>query len=296
MGISTSIGLYDFLNYLTIGAILSFIFVPWIPQSAEELALWAIPCFVVGLIFHKVVENSIGRYTRNNKKLILSAFRETAKYSDKKSKEPIAIRREYYRAYYSLSERGQLGNISVLEAISSFFQDIFVIILLYVIIGIISNILRTDSNYQIPNYYWRYITIGGIITMAMWCIVSLVYFHPWIKWFRNKHKVGQYIFNLLILISIVFIVKTCISIGAESKNICAKFVIYNCGCISTSENTFGLLSLFKSTHIAILVYILLSIIPFLRVFTEMQIFRLVWEGYIFLHLNKKIQSNKENQL
>lgn len=285
MGISTSLGIYDFLNYLTIGAILSFIFVPWVPQSAEALALWAIPCFVAGLIFHKVVENTIGKYTRNNEKLILSAFRDEAKYSDKKIKEPNFIRREYYRAYYSLSESGQLGNIPVLEALSSFFQDIFVVVFLYLIIGI--SRLDIYSKNPISNDYWRYITIGGIITMAMWCIVFLVYFHSWIKWFRNKHKVGHCIFNLLILASIVFIVKTCISIGSESENIWSKFVIYNSGCISASANTFGLLSLFNSIHIVIIVYILLSIIPFLRVFTEIQISSLVWEGYIFLHLNKK---------
>lgn len=196
------------------------------PQSMEALALWAILCFVAGLIFHKVVECSIGTNTRNNKNLIISAFRDKAKYSDKKIKEPIAIRREYYRAYYSLSEKGQLGNIPVLEALSSFFQDIFFVVLLYVIMGI-SNMLGIGSNNQNPNYQWWYITFGGFVTIAMWCIVFFVYLNSRVKWFRNKQKVGQCIFNLLVVVSVVFVVKTCIPIGADNKDVLSKHIIYN---------------------------------------------------------------------
>lgn len=215
MGISTSIGFYDFLNYLTIGAILSFIFVPWVPKSAEALALWAIPCFVAGLIFHKIVENTIGKCTRNNKELIEDAYNDKIPYCDFNIDKPCDMTKEYYRAYYCLLSNKDLGNIPRLEAISSFFQDLFCVIILYVSTTLV---------------YWLY---------------------------------------------------KCICTNVKS------FIKADWSIFGNLKNNLVMLPLEYALPILILSVVLLLLLPILRYFTEKKIYGLVWEGYIFMHLNQK---------
>lgn len=282
MNISTSIGIYDFLNYLVIGAILSFIFVPWIPQNATTLVLWAIPCFIVGLIFHKVIESLIGKYTRNNKKLILSAFRKEAQYCDKKINEPILIEKEYYRAYYSLLEKNLLGNIPRLEAISSFFQDLFFIVLFYT-----SFLLYHSIYYKGFSLYIIYNCIVYGIPYIL-CFLLTKFSIPrgkWLdhlrgKWFCKYPNCTKYEFYSVVIL--FFISSTYFG-----------FTLYD-QLYQQIQETFttnfhpALILANESITTQLLLSLpLLLLFLFLRNSTEKKIFTLVWEGYIFMCLNKK---------
>lgn len=277
MNISTSIGIYDFLNYLVIGAILSFIFIPWIPQNAATLVLWAIPCFIVGLIFHKVIESLIGKYTRNNKELILSTFRKEAQYCDKKINESNSIEKEYYRAYYSLLEKNLLGKIPELEAISSFFQDLFFIVLIY------TSFLLFHSIYY-KGFDWYFICDFVIYVIFYILCFRLAEFlnYPilqkiWPCKYPNCTKCRFYLVMILF-----FIFST--SVG---------FTLYD-QLYQQIQETFttnfhpALILANKSITTPLLLSLpLLPLFLLLRNSTEKKIFTLVWEGYIFMCLNKK---------
>lgn len=280
MNISTSIGIYDFLNYLVIGAILSFIFVPWIPQNATTLVLWAIPCFIVGLIFHKVIESLIGKYTRNNKKLILSAFRKEAQYCDKKINESNSIEKEYYRAYYSLLEKNLLGKIPELEAISSFFQDLFFIVLIYTSFLLFRSIYYRD-------FEWYFIC-DCIIYLISLCFLVAKFPIPWEKqldyirekWLYKYPNCTKCIFYFVMIL--FFISSTYFG-----------FTLYD-QLYQQIQETFttnfhpALILANKSITTQLLLSLpLLLLFLFLRNSTEKKIFTLVWEGYIFMCLNKK---------
>ena len=280
MNISTSIGIYDFLNYLVIGAILSFIFVPWIPQNATTLVLWAIPCFIVGLIFHKVIESLIGKYTRNNKKLILSAFRKEAQYCDKKINEPILIEKEYYRAYYSLLEKNLLGNIPRLEAISSFFQDLFFIVLFYTSFLLYHSICNKDFNW--------YFICDCIIYLISLCFLVAKFPISWGKWldhlwekcfskYLNRTKcVSHFVMILLFIFTTIGFILFAQSPQQILENFITNFHPALILAIDSITIPLDFLSL-----------PLLPLFLFLRNSTEKKIFTLVWEGYIFMCLNKK---------
>ena len=280
MNISTSIGIYDFLNYLVIGAILSFIFVPWIPQNATTLVLWAIPCFIVGLIFHKVIESLIGKYTRNNKKLILSAFRKEAQYCDKKINESNSIEKEYYRAYYSLLEKNLLGKIPELEAISSFFQDLFFIVLIY------TSFLLFRSNYR--DFEWYFICDCIIYLISLCFLVAKFPIpwgkkldHLWKKCFSKYPNCTKCIFYFVMILFFIFITYIGFILYTQLyQQILENFTTnFHPASLLASEST--------TTTLGFLSSLLLPLFLLLRCITEKKIFTLVWEGYIFMCLNKK---------
>jgi hypothetical protein len=300
MGISTSIGFYDFLNYLTIGAILSFIFVPWLPKSTEELALWAMPCFVVGLIFHKVVENSIGNYTRNNKDLIEEAYKDKISYCDFKIYKPCDMEKEYYRAYYCLLSNKELGNIPILEAMSSFFQDLFCVITLYVSVTFLYWVYICFNIKPVVVIDWSVFVYYGIATTFIFLmIIFIVYSVPWQKMTKVYSELVRYVsYIAIILLLVLMAIAGTISIKYISLNINSitfHLCSYCCNVCYTDVNIASnmiILPLKYTLPMLGFSLVLLLLLPILRYFTEKKIFGLVWEGYIFMHLNKKINQLK----
>lgn len=295
MGISTSIGIYDLLNYLTIGAILSFIFVPWLPQSTEKLALWAMPCFVVGLIFHKVVENSIGNYTRNNKNLIEEAYKDKISYCDFKIDKPWDMEKEYYRAYYCLLSNKELGNIPMLEAISSFFQDLFFVITLFVSSTFTNWVYICFNIKPVVVIDWSVFVYYGIVTTFIFLmIIFIVYRVLWQKMTKVYSELVRYVYYITIILLLVLMAIA----GATS----IKYILLNinsipfhlcsyCGnvCYTDVNIASNMIMLPLQYALPMLGFslVLFLLLPILRYFTEKKIFSLVWEGYFFMHLNKK---------
>lgn len=297
MGISTSLGIYDFLNYLTIGAILSFIFVPWLPKSTEELALWAIPCFIVGLIFHKVVENSIGNYTRNNIDLIEEAYNDKISYCDFNIDKPCDTEKEYYRAYYCLLSNEELGNIPMLEAISSFFQDLLCVITLYVSTTLIywTYIYCCTNIKPFVVIDWSVFVYYGITAVfAFLLIIFMVYYVPWQK--MTKVYCGLvrrifYISSICLFVLMAFAgTAICLFIPLNTNSIAIHYCQCCCNVCYTDVNiarNMMMLPVKYALPMLGISLVLLLLLPILRYFTEKKIFGLVWEGYIFMHLNNK---------
>lgn len=293
MGISTSIGFYDFLNYLTIGAILSFIFVPWLPESTEELVLWAMPCFVVGLIFHKVVENTIGSFTRNNNELILLSFKDKAKYSNKKIEEPVSIRKNYYHAYYSLSENNQLGNIPELESFSSFFQDMYFVVLIYIIASsfLLVYSLGTQAISIINVDFTLCIIYGIICTICFLLATVFVFYIPWKKLGTKYSDCAKYTFYFLAGSFLILAAYAGLALSGQSLTVPDKMPSYNELYETFVSNIHPPLIRAGERMVIPLQFLSIFLLPlflFLRYYTEKKIFGLVWEGYIIMHLNKKI--------
>lgn len=297
MNVSTSLGIYDFLNYLVIGVIISLVFVPCIPQNAGHLFVWGVVCLVAGLVFHKAIEDSIGKQTRNNPDLIKLAFEDKANYSDIKLDKPILMEKEYYRAYYYLQEKGQLNNIPELEAISSFFQDLFLVVLLYLVISVGKSFILICTRVcegSLHDCTSCVMTYGILCTFAILVIVFIIYCVPWRKLgkeYSNFAKITFYIICILLF-----------AVAATAGACYFGFCTLNgqeCPCkeclqcwqsfITTIQQAKCLIMLPPKFSIPfqLAAILLLPLLLFLRYFTEMKIFKLVWEGYIFLNYNKQ---------
>lgn len=296
MNVSTSLGIYDFLNYLVIGVLISLAFVPCIPQSAGLLFVWGVVCLVVGLLFHKFIENSIGKYTRNDTYLIGLAFEDKANYSDIKLDKLVLIEKEYYRAYYYLQEKGQLKNIPELEAISSFFQDLFVVILLYLFTSVVKSlVLVCAKDCGCSILYSSCIIASGILcTFAFFIIIFIIYSVPWAKLGGKYLKLAKCTFCIagILLFTIIAIAGICTYSSCTDicqNNLCKADWSCSQGFIAAIKQAKCLIMLPVKFSIPfqLAAILLLPLSLFLRYFTEMKIIKLVWEGYIFLNYNKQ---------
>lgn len=289
MNVSASLGIYDFLNFLIIGAVLSLIFVPWVPYSTEELALWTIPCFIVGLVFHKIVENSIGKLTRNNNELIKIAFEEKAKFCDIdiKTESPNWIEKEYYRAYYYLMEKDKLGCVPLLEAQSSFLQNLTVALSLYEAFSISSYFYNhLDSKCFTIHFVYDIVVVFSFLS-----IIFVIYCIPWNKMDSKYCKYIRWIYFFLVMLFFFLMA----NIGTQYlKTDCDtswfKSMMEKLG--SDSLILFPL-DVCMSIQFAVLIFLLL--LPPLRFITEKKIYGLVWEGYIFLNVNKEKNIHVSNK-
>lgn len=289
MNVSASLGIYDFLNFLIIGAVLSLIFVPWVPYSTEELALWTIPCFIVGLVFHKIVENSIGRLTRNNNELIRIAFEEKAKFCDIdiKTESPNWIEKEYYRAYYYLMEKDKLGCVPLLEAQSSFLQNLTVALSLY-------------EAFSISSYFYNHLdskcfTIHFVCDIVVvFSFLSIIFVIYCIQWNKMDSKYCKYIRWIYFFLVMLFVFLMAI-IGTQYLKTECDTSCPNCMMEKLGNNSFILLPINSCMPIQFAVLIFLLLLPPLRFITEKKIYGLVWEGYIFLNLNKEENIHVSNK-
>ena len=277
MNVSASLGIYDFLNFLIIGAVLSLIFVPWVPYSTEELALWTIPCFIVGLVFHKIVENSIGKLTRNNNELIRIAFEEKAEFCDIdiKTVTQIWIKKEYYRAYYYLMEKNKLGCVPLLEAQSSFLQNLTVALSLYEAFSISSYFY----NHLDSKCFTIHFVYDIVVVISFLSIIFVIYCIPWNKMYSKYCKYIRSIYCFL---------KQCMKAGCDTSWF--NSMMEKLGSVSLILFP---LDICMPIQFAVLVFLLL--LPPLRFITEKKIYGLVWEGYIFLNLNKEENIHVSNK-
>ena len=142
---------YDSLNKLLIGFL---ILLPLLGNcqyfACNELAFLAIACWLVGIFFWAIrayilspVLNKIPCLSRNNIRQIKYTYIKVSKDKKRKytfndiEKDTIEYN-DYLAMYYSVQRQGLLGNIPVLESLSSFFLN-FILVLIYWIILILWN-------------------------------------------------------------------------------------------------------------------------------------------------------------
>ena len=248
MNTSTTIGLYDFLNMVVMGFLILF---P-VTSSHNEIRFFVL-CFITGLIYHKLMENTFGVCLRNKDGMISQAYKSVnnKEYNECSSKE------NYYKAYYFLMEKRQLGSIPILEAQAAFLRNILPIPI-----------------YYYCNYDKLSMTPEKKETIVFFAIFFVIYVIIWfldkvIKKFWNTIKinrkgVGVFLSLLPILLSVV------LTLCAFSKY---KSIQFNCKILF------------------LVIFFTIIIIPFLWYKTQMKIHKLVWEGKSIL--DKKRKKNKK---
>jgi hypothetical protein len=92
--------------------------------------------YLVGLLYHRIVEMIFNSCLRNNPDKIRSeAERFYEKYREdggKASENPSSLH-EYYKAYYLVMKNGCLGNVPILETQVAFIRNMLPVMLLYII-------------------------------------------------------------------------------------------------------------------------------------------------------------------
>ena len=121
---STSLTLYDFLNYEVIGAFM--LLACNVSPNTIDSWMFFVCAFMVGLIVSKLNEESIwGRCSRNPKCLIKKAKEKLEKTKDDAEKN------KYYEAYYRVLGDKVKDSIRILEAHFAFVRNLIVVDIVY---------------------------------------------------------------------------------------------------------------------------------------------------------------------
>ncbi len=129
--ISSKISLYDFLTILTAGFLLLFLCLGKIPKG-EEWLFASVASYLIGLLFHLVVEFTLGKFIRNHSYILRKAHKEVEQ-SLNQVPMPDAEYNTYLEAYYLVVKNNCLMNIPILEAQVAFVRNIWVILLFYIV-------------------------------------------------------------------------------------------------------------------------------------------------------------------
>lgn len=272
MNASTTIGLYDFLNMVVMGFLLLFPVVTF-PTDAVFL-IWLIPCFIVGLIYHKLMENTLGVCMRNKKCMISNAYESV---NGKENKEK-SSKENYYKAYYFLIKKGLLGNIPRLEAQVAFMRNLLPILVIYSALS-----LKGKYSPIKVGLSDNCLCIILILILAVLCIIFLICFLYYWKLLK-KHK-SCFFITLIVVILLVISILIFPFIGVTQE-------FNNNSSPTTSPIIDGTIHTRK--YIALTILIFITIIPFLWYKTQMKIHELVWEGkkYIEEDEQEKKEQNK----
>lgn len=124
------VSVYDSLSMVATGYLLLLLFVPELDLS-EKTVLVFIACYVVGLVYHKIMERLL-KSLRNPMCLLKKSYQKVDKEFD--IKDTIApSEKDYYGAYYLLMKRQCLNSIPVLEGQEAFVRNIIPILVVYVL-------------------------------------------------------------------------------------------------------------------------------------------------------------------
>ena len=185
MNTSITIGLYDFLNMVVMGFLILLPVVNF-PTDAVFL-VWFIPCFIVGLIYHKLMENILGVCLRNKDGMISQAYKSV---NNQENKE-YSSKENYYKAYYFLMEKRQLGYIPILEAQAAFLRNLLPIPLYYIFMDFVSDVKQER---EMP-----FIILGILIVFG-----CFFFFKKPIKMSINLRTIYLSLFFLFLLLTITF--------------------------------------------------------------------------------------------
>lgn len=271
MNTSITIGLYDFLNMVVMGFLILLPVVNF-PTDAVFL-VWFIPCFIVGLIYHKLMENTLGICMRNKDCMILKAYESV----NGKENEKDSSKENYYIAYYFLIKKGLLGSIPRLEAQVAFMRNLLPILVIYSALS-----LKGKYSPIKVGLSDNCLCIILILILAVLCIIFLIFFWQLFKKYKLRFFVALIVVVLFLLGIFIFPYNTCEIIDVAQKN-------NNNSYPTTSPIIDGTIHTRK--YIALTILIFITIIPFLWYKTQMKIHELVWEGKKYL--GKKSKKNKK---
>lgn len=235
-------------------------------------------CYVVGLVFHKTVENSVGCSVRNSPFLMKKARQSLAEdFVIKQGNDDAHITENYYTAYYWLQSNGKLGNIPLLEAQSAFLLNLWCVIGIYIGVCLVSklNIIRLGD----------FLYVCGDI-LYLFCLVLLCVLTC--QNCKCSKKVRECLQRLLSFNGLAILLLAVMFIGLP-------FFIK--GVMSSDVSLYSYFMKSDSEPLCLIgAAALFFLLPILRTRTELKIHRLVWEGEYFLksNLQHKMKTNKSN--
>ncbi|MDE5612165.1 MAG: hypothetical protein K2I90_09135 [Odoribacter sp.] len=131
--------MYDFLTMVVSGFLILLLFTP-MKGLSEESILFFVACYVVGMVYHKIVEKSLS-CVRNCKCFLKKSYARMDEKFKIKEKMPFS-EEEYLRGYYILMEKQCLNSIPVLEAQEAFVRNIIPILVRYIpVLGCCDSVL-----------------------------------------------------------------------------------------------------------------------------------------------------------
>lgn len=183
---SFKVSVFDFLNLLIMGFLLLDLFFGIGSAKDPDWIYISVFSFLFGLIYHQIMERTIGELLRNNAKIVYAAYdklKNRLHISDmfEKSEE------SYLKAYYLIAKNDCLMNIPVLEAQITFVRNIWVILILYLV--------KTCTCCEITN--------NGITPSIAAIVITVLLLSLPFVWYRLQSKVsylvweGAYFINLI---------------------------------------------------------------------------------------------------
>ncbi len=169
MNTSITIGLYDFLNMVVMGFLILHPVVNF-PTDAVSLS-WFVPCYIVGLIYHKLMENTFGVCLRNKDGMISQAYKSVNKIKDDNFSS-----KNYYKAYYFLMEKRLLGYIPILEAQAAFLRNLLLVPIYYCFFA---------DSFSIIQEKWIFILVSILFTIL---IIPFL-------WYKTQMKIHELVWE-----------------------------------------------------------------------------------------------------
>lgn len=130
--LSSKISFYDFLNILVTGFLWLNLFYDPVGNEVNWIYISVIS-FLIGLVYHQLMEYSIGKFIRNCSKIRKSAYDAVEKVINERPM-PDSSEKSYLYAYYLVAKNNCLMNIPVLEAHITFIRNIWIILLFYLVV------------------------------------------------------------------------------------------------------------------------------------------------------------------
>lgn len=241
-------------------------------------------CYVVGLVFHRTVEISVGCSVRNSPFLIKKARQSLAEdFVIKQENDDAHITENYYienyyTAYYWLQSNGKLGNIPLLEAQSAFLLNLWCVIGIYIGVCLVSklNIIRLGD----------FLYVCGDL-LYLFCLVLLCVLTC--QNCKCSKKVRECLQRLLSFNGLAILLLAVMFIGLP-------FFIK--GVMSSDVSLYSYFMKSDSEPLCLTgAAALFCLLPILRTRTELKIHRLVWEGEYFLKSDRpyKMKTNSQTK-
>lgn len=129
--LSSKLSFYDFLNILVTGFLWLNLFYEPVGNGISWIYISAIS-FLIGLVYHQLMECSIGKIIRNCSKIRKNAYDAVERVINERPM-PDSSEKNYLYAYYLVVQNNCLMNIPVLEAHIAFIRNIWIVLLFYLV-------------------------------------------------------------------------------------------------------------------------------------------------------------------
>lgn len=129
--LSSKLSFYDFLNILVTGFLWLSLFYEPVGNGISWIYISVIS-FLIGLVYHQLMECTIGIIIRNCTRIRRSTYEAVEKVLNE-CPMPDSSEKSYLYAYYLVAKNNCLMNIPVLEAHIAFIRNMWIVLLFYLV-------------------------------------------------------------------------------------------------------------------------------------------------------------------